>query len=54
MEIQIKLEMEVTQLFGYRNDKGILLWTSNELFARIRSEFYGTNDIFIESELPNH
>jgi hypothetical protein len=50
MEIQIKLEMEVMRLFGYRNDKGILLWTSNELFARIRSEFYSTNDIFIENK----
>lgn len=50
MENQINLEVENIPLYGYKNNKGVVLWTSNEIFARVRSDFYGTNDIFIEKK----
>lgn len=39
------LEVEI---YGYKNDKGLLLWTPNLEFARIQAEKYGSEKVYIE------
>ena len=36
------------EIYGYKNDKGQLLWTPNLEFARIQAKNYGTEKVYIE------
>ena len=36
------------ELYGYKNQKGELLWTPNVEFARIQAQKYGTEKVFVE------
>jgi hypothetical protein len=35
-------------LYGYRNDKGMMLWSPNASFAQVRANEYGTFQIYLE------
>lgn len=37
------------ELYGYRNQNGILLWTPNLEFARIQIRKYETEKIYVET-----
>jgi len=46
-------ELKTVNMYCYiAEDKK--LWTSNLTFAKIRAEYYGTNDVFVENlEIKN-
>jgi len=37
-----------SEIFYYFDDKGRKLYTSNEVFAGVRANFYGTINVFVE------
>ena len=41
-------EVKEIEMFSYVAD-GKILWTSNEVFAQIRANFYGTNKVYVET-----
>lgn len=42
------VEVKEDELYGYRNDNGLLLWTSNVTFAQSQANKYGTFKIYVE------
>lgn len=36
------------ELYGYKNDKGQMLWTPNLEFARIQADKYGSERVYVE------
>lgn len=39
---------EENVIFYYFNEKGQKLYTSNELFAKLRADELGTNEVYVE------
>ena len=37
-----------SEIFYYFDNKGRKLYTSNEVFASVRANFYGTINVFVE------
>jgi hypothetical protein len=40
--------INISEIFYYFDDKGRKLYTSNEIFASVRANYYGTEDVFVE------
>ena len=38
-----------SEIFYYFDDKGRKLYTSNEVFASVRANYYGTMKVFVEN-----
>jgi hypothetical protein len=36
------------KIYGYKNQQGMTLWTSNLEFANVMANKYGTLDVYIE------
>jgi hypothetical protein len=45
--------IEICELFYYFDSNGKKLYTSNEVFAHVRSKEFGTNKVFIEKNTTN-
>lgn len=43
-------ESKEIELFAYYAD-GKELWTSNEIFANIRANYYGSNKVYVEKHI---
>jgi len=43
------MEKETENIYSYRNDMGIKVYTPNAVLAHARAEFYGTNSVFVET-----
>jgi hypothetical protein len=43
-------ETKEIEMFAYIGE-GKELWTSNEIFANIRANYYGTNKVYIETHV---
>ena len=41
-------EIKEIEMYSY-NANGKTLWTSNEVFAQIRANFYGNNIVYVET-----
>lgn len=41
-------EIKEIEMFSYVAN-GKVLWTSNELFAQIRANFYGSDKVYVET-----
>jgi hypothetical protein len=39
----------VVEIFYYFDDKGRKLYTSNEIFAKSRADYYNTQKVFVEN-----
>ena len=44
----VDVENDEEVLYGYRNDKGMLLWTPNVVFAQLQANKYGTYQVYTE------
>ena len=40
-------EVKEIEMYSY-NANGKTLWTSNEIFAQIRANFYGSDTVYVE------
>jgi len=45
-------EVKEIEMYSYIAN-GKTLWTSNEVFAQIRANFYGTNTVYVETIQAN-
>jgi hypothetical protein len=45
-------EVKEIEMYSYIAN-GKTLWTSNEIFAQIRANFYGTNKVYVETTQVN-
>jgi hypothetical protein len=45
-------EVKEIEMYSYIAN-GKTLWTSNEVFAQIRANFYGTNTVYVETTQVN-
>jgi hypothetical protein len=41
--------MVEVELYGYKNQESVLLWTPNLEFAKIQMRKYGTEKIYVET-----
>lgn len=47
-ENETQTEVKENEIFGYRDVKGMMLWTSNLEFAQIMAKKYGNGKIYVE------
>ena len=46
--IENQTEVIEIKIYGYKNQNGMMLWTSNLEFANIMANKYGTDIVYIE------
>lgn len=45
----MEIDNEPIVLYWYKDNTGVRRYTPNSIFARARAEFFGTNDVYIET-----